>query len=145
MHIAHMLNEAYDYEKPAPFSRGTILEFGGYNVLLISGTASVNEKGKSVHKGDLAAQAKRTFANISALLKSENMNWHDIVYTRIYLKNIERDYEALCRERLLFFKKVGIDDYPASCCIEAKLCRPELLVEIEAIALKEKKYDHENL
>lgn len=38
-----VLNEAYDYAKPSSFSRGLRLEFGNIVVLLISGTASIQQ------------------------------------------------------------------------------------------------------
>ena len=55
--------------------------------------------------------------------------------TTCYLRDIDRDYEAFNEERTAFFKAQGLDPLPASTGIEAKLCRPELLVEIEAIAM----------
>jgi 2-iminobutanoate/2-iminopropanoate deaminase len=137
MHVPHMLNEAFDYAAPVPFSRGMRLDFGKIAVLLISGTASINEEGETVHVDDLEKQTARTFANITELLKSEDMNWHDVVYTRIYLKDIDKDYAELSKLRQAFFESVGIEEYPASCCIEAKLCRPDLLVEIETVAVKD--------
>jgi enamine deaminase RidA (YjgF/YER057c/UK114 family) len=133
-----MLNEAYDYDKPVPFSRGTRIELKGVTLILLSGTASVNEKGESVHVNDFEAQAKRMLDNATALLTSEQATWHDVVRTTFYVKDIEAHYHALSAIRMAFFKKQGIKAYPASTCVEAKLCRPELLVEMEVMALMEK-------
>jgi 2-iminobutanoate/2-iminopropanoate deaminase len=130
-----VLNEAYAYAKPSSFSRGMRIDLNGLTILLISGTASIDEYGKSVHIGDFRAQMRRTFANITGLLKSEGCTWRDIVRTTCYLRDIDRDYEAFNEERTAFFKAQGLDPLPASTGIEAKLCRPELLVEIEAIAM----------
>jgi enamine deaminase RidA (YjgF/YER057c/UK114 family) len=130
-----VLNEAYAYAKPSSFSRGMRIELNGLTILLISGTASIDEYGKSVHIGDFRAQMRRTLANITGLLESEGCTWHDIVRTTCYLRDIDRDYEAFNEERTMFFKEQGLDPLPASTGIEAKLCRPELLVEIEAIAM----------
>jgi enamine deaminase RidA (YjgF/YER057c/UK114 family) len=129
------LNEAYTYPRPSSFSRGMRIDLNGVAILLISGTASIDEFGKSVHIGDLRAQARRTFANITALLASEGATWHDIVRTSCYLRDIDRDYEAFNEERTAFYSEQGLDPLPASTGIQAKLCRPELLVEIEAIAM----------
>jgi len=52
-----------------------------------------------------------------------------------YLRDIDRDYEAFNEERTAFYQSQGLDPLPASTGIQAKLCRPELLVEIEAIAM----------
>ena len=131
----NVLNEAYAYSKPSSFSRGMRIDLNGLTILLISGTASIDESGVSVHIGDFRAQMRRTLANITGLLESEGCTWHDIVRTSCYLRDIDRDYEAFNEERTAFFKEQGLDPLPASTGIQAKLCRPELLVEIEAIAM----------
>ena len=130
-----VLNEAYDYQKPSAFSRGMRIDLGNVVILLISGTASIDENGVSVHIGDFAAQLRRTFDNITGLLKSEGATWHDIVRTTCYLRDIDRDYDVFNIERTKFFNEQGLDPLPASTGIQAHLCRPELLIEIEAIAM----------
>jgi 2-iminobutanoate/2-iminopropanoate deaminase len=130
-----VLNEAYDYAKPSSFSRGLRLDFGRVAVLLISGTASIDEQGRTVHVGDFKAQLRRTYHNITGLLEAEGATWKDIVRTTCYLRDIERDYEAFNEERTKFFAEQGLDPLPASTGIQAILCRPDLLIEIEAIAV----------
>ena len=130
-----VLNEAHEYARPSSFSRGLRLELGEYALLLISGTASVDENGRSVHAGDFRAQCRRTFLNVTKLLESEGATWKDIVRTTCYLRDIDRDYAAFNEERTAFYKAQGLDPLPASTGIQAHLCRPELLVEIEAIAV----------
>jgi len=133
-----VLNEAYDYQKPSSFVRGMRIDLNGLTILLISGTASIDEFGRSVHIGDFRAQLRRTYHNITGLLESEGATWHDIVRTTCYLRDIERDYEAFNEERTKFFAEQGLDPVPASTGIQAILCRPELLIEIEAIAMFKK-------
>ncbi len=130
-----VLNEAFAYAKPSSFSRGMRIDLNGITILLISGTASIDEHGESVHMGDFRAQMRRTLENITGLLASEGCTWHDIVRTTCYLRDIERDYEAFNEERTAFYKEQGLEPVPASTGIQAILCRPELLVEIEAIAM----------
>src|SRR5208283_1277243 len=72
-----VLNEAYHYAKPSSFSRGMRIDLNGLTILLISGTASIDEHGKSIHIGDFHAQLRRTFANITGLLASEGSTWRD--------------------------------------------------------------------
>jgi len=127
------LNEAYDYG--SAFSRGVRVDLKGLTILLISGTASIDEQGNTVHVGDLRGQMRRTFDNITALLASEGATWHDIVRTTCYLRDIERDYKVFNEERAAFYERMGLNPLPASTGIQAILCRPELLVEIEAIAM----------
>ena len=134
----HVLNEAFCYEKPSSFSRGMRIDIGNVVILLISGTASIDDAGNTVHVGDFRAQCRRTYQNITGLLESEGATWHDIVRTSCYLRDIDRDYAEFNEERTKFFAEQGLDPLPASTGIEAKLCRPELLVEMEAIAMFKK-------
>jgi 2-iminobutanoate/2-iminopropanoate deaminase len=130
-----VLNEAYSYSKPSSFSRGMRIDLNGLVILLISGTASIDDNGASVHIGDFSAQLRRTFDNITGLLASEGATWHDIVRTTCYLRDMERDYDVFNAGRTAFYKEQGLDPLPASTGIQAILCRPELLIEIEAIAM----------
>lgn len=134
-HAPHIINEAYDYQKPSSFSRALRLDLGDYKVLLISGTASVNEEGKAEHIGDFRAQQWRTYRNITNLLEAEGMSWHDVVRTTNYLRDIERDYEEFNKIRTTFYSWVGLDPLPASTGIQARLCWETLLIEIEAYAI----------
>ena len=127
------LNEAPEYG--SSFSRGLRVDLNGLSLLLISGTASINERGESVNIGDFRGQCRRTFQNFQELLAAEGATWSDVVRTTCYLRDIERDYTAFNEERTAFYREMNLDPLPASTGIQAILCRPELLVEIEAIAL----------
>jgi 2-iminobutanoate/2-iminopropanoate deaminase len=129
-----VLCEAYDYPKKVSFSRGMRVELGDYVMLFVSGTASINENGRSVHPGDVRAQTARTLGNIRALLQSEGADWHDVVRTTCYLADF-RTYDEFNEVRNAFYEAEGLNPFPASTCIEARICRPELLVEVEAIAI----------
>jgi 2-iminobutanoate/2-iminopropanoate deaminase len=135
VHAPQVINEAYDYQKPSSFSRALRLDLGGYKVLLISGTASVNEEGKAEHIGDFKAQLWRTYVNITNLLQSEGMSWHDVVRTTNYLRDIERDYAEFNKIRTTFYQWLNLDPLPASTGIQARLCWETLLVEIEVYAI----------
>ncbi len=135
----NILNEAYDYAIPSSFSRGLRVELKtGTTFLWISGTASVDENGKTIHVGDFRAQCWRTWRNITELLRSQDATWHDIVRTTCYLRDIERDYEDFNQIRTHFLRAQNLDPLPASTGIQARLCREDLLVEIEAIAIIER-------
>ena len=128
-----VLNEAYSYG--SAFSRGLRIDLNGLSILLISGTASIDDQGNTVHVGDLRAQTRRTFSNITGLLASEGATWKDIIRTTCYLRDIDRDYKDFNEERSAFYHEQGLDPLPASTGIQAILCRPDLLIEIEAIAM----------
>jgi 2-iminobutanoate/2-iminopropanoate deaminase len=130
-----VLNEAFSYAKPSSFSRGMRIDLGDLTILLISGTGSIDEHGETVHIGDFRAQVRRVFKNVTGLLESEGATWHDVARTTIYLLDMDRDYAAFNEERTAIFEKLGLDPLPASTAIQAKLCRPDLLIEIEAMAM----------
>jgi enamine deaminase RidA (YjgF/YER057c/UK114 family) len=130
-----VLNEAFDYPRPSSFSRALRIDLNGLAILLISGTASVDENGETVHVGDFRAQLRRTYRNITELLNAAGATWKDMVRTTCYLRDIERDYAAFNEERTAFYAEQELDPLPASTGIQAILCRPDLLVEIEAIAM----------
>jgi 2-iminobutanoate/2-iminopropanoate deaminase len=134
-HAPQVINEAYNYHKPSSFSRALRLDFGGHKVLLISGTASVNEDGQAEHIGDFKAQLWRTYVNITNLLAAEGMSWHDVVRTTNYLRDIERDYAEFNKIRTSFYQWMKLDPLPASTGIQARLCWETLLVEIEVYAI----------
>lgn len=129
-----VLNEACDYG--SAFTRGLRVELpGGVTHLLISGTASVGPNGETLYPGDFRAQLWRTYHNLSALLEGEGACWEDVVRTTCYLRDIERDYAEFNSIRNEFFRALGLDPYPASTGIQARICRSDLLIEIEALAI----------
>lgn len=136
---AEVLNEAPDYPQPVAFSRGLAVELeAGITHLFISGTASVGSDGETLHPADFRAQCWRTYRNITRLLESEGATWHDVVRCTCYLRDIERDYADFNQIRTEFFQALGLDPLPASTGIQVRLCRSDLLVEIEAHAILER-------
>lgn len=129
-----VLNEACAYG--SAFTRGLRVDLpNGITHLLLSGTASVGENGETLYAGDFRAQLWRTYRNLTELLKSEDATWQDVVRTTCYIRDIERDYNEFNRVRNEFFHALGMDPFPASTGIQARICRSDLLVEIEAMAI----------
>ncbi len=121
------LNEAWTYG--ADFSRGLRIVDANKTALYVSGTASIDETGQSVHVGDFAGQADRMLRNITSLLAAQGASFRDIVSAVTYLKH-PGDAPAL-RE---IFRNRGFDGFPST-LVAAPLCRPELLCEAEALAI----------
>jgi len=121
------LNEAWDYG--ADFSRGLRLTEANKVMLYISGTASLDEAGRTVHVGDFEAQVDRMLDNIESLLAQQGAGFENLVSGITYLKNPSDApvLRSMCRER-------GFDNFPCA-LVEAALCRPELLCETEAVAM----------
>jgi len=124
------LNEASDYG--ADFSRGMAVaepENGGA-LLHISGTAAVDESGCSIGPGDFDAQLERTILNIEGLLASQGAQIRDVVSAVGYLRS--RDFLASYRRGI---ERSGLLEVPHA-IVEAEVCRPELLCEVEVIAFR---------
>ena len=121
------LNEAWSYG--ADFSRGLRVADGNAVALHVSGTASIDEAGRTVHVGDLGAQIDRMLHNIATLLAGQGASFTDLMSGIIYLAR-PGDAPALrarCRAQ-------GFEGFPCV-LVEAPLCRPDLLCEAEAVAV----------
>jgi enamine deaminase RidA (YjgF/YER057c/UK114 family) len=121
------LNEAWSYG--ADFSRGLRVAEMNKVSLYVSGTASIDEAGRTVHVGDVAAQVDRMLHNIETLLAGQGASFANLVSGVTYLKHPSDapTLQAICRQR-------GFDGFPCA-LVEAPLCRPELLCEAEVVAL----------
>jgi enamine deaminase RidA (YjgF/YER057c/UK114 family) len=129
-----VLNEASEYG--SAFTRGLRVELpGGITQLLISGTASVGPAGETLYAGNFRAQLWRAYHNLTRLLEAEGATWNDMVRTTCYLRDIERDYDDFNAVRNEFYRALGLNPFPASTAVQARICRSDLLVEIEAIAI----------
>ena len=125
------------YSPQSPkFSRAMAVVQGHFITTLVSGTASIVDA-KTVHIGDIARQTEQTIDNIEKLIAPENFARHglsgggatlrDIAKLRVYVKR-QNDYE-ICREVV----ERRLPRVPAI-YLHADVCRPDLLVEIEAVA-----------
>lgn len=147
IHAPALLNDAGSYAPIASsFPRGLRVDLdAGTAHLFLSGTASVGESGETLYPGDFRAQCWRTYRNLSGLLETEGATWMDVVRTTCYLRDIERDYDEFNLIRTEFFSAMDLDPLPASTGVQARLCRSDLLVEIEAHAILERKAKPRNV
>jgi enamine deaminase RidA (YjgF/YER057c/UK114 family) len=121
------LNEAGEYG--ADFVRGMKMVEANKVALHVSGTASIDEAGRTAHIGDFEAQADRMLVNVSALLEGHGASFADVVSAVTYLKH-PADAQRL-REK---FHEAGYEGFP-NVLVAAQVCRPELLCETEALAV----------
>ena len=119
---------AEDYR--SSFSRAVELGYPTHRSLSISGTASIDPEGHSVHLGDAAAQISLTMQVIEALLVSRQMGWSDVNRGIAYFKD-SADIPLFadhCEDH-------GIAPLPVAIS-HADVCRDDLLFEIEVDAIK---------
>ena len=117
------------YEYGVTFERGVRLDMDGRRSVLISGTASIDNKGAVLHVGDVCAQARRMLENVGELLSEAGCGWPDVRQAIVYLRNAS-DYEKAAP--ILSERLCGI---PYAVTL-APVCRPDWLIEMECIALR---------
>jgi enamine deaminase RidA (YjgF/YER057c/UK114 family) len=121
-------NEPVEYDKL--FSRALSVQFADQKALFVSGTASIDRNGVSIHIGDFDQQLAFTLEVIAAILKQAGGNFANVAQAIVYLKRSEDlpncldllDAAAFPRERTLFQ-------------LDTNICREELLCEIEVTAV----------
>jgi enamine deaminase RidA (YjgF/YER057c/UK114 family) len=126
--------EALDHLSPTmrygvTFERGMRIRYGDRSHLFISGTASVDRDGRTMHPFEVQSQASRTFENVRALLDPHGAGYSDLAYYIVYL----RDLKDIDRVRPIIDREVP-STVPHLIVVGA-VCRPAWLVEFEGVAI----------
>ena len=114
---------ALDYG--SSFSRALEVDTVNSRNLMISGTASIEPEGATIHLGDCAAQVAETLKIVQAILKSRKMHWSNTSRALAYFRKTE--------DRHLFEKIRKEMNIPALPLVTTLLtvCRDDLLFELE--------------
>ena len=110
------------------FERGAVIEYGDRKHVIISGTASINNKGEVVHAGDIVKQTHRMWENVETLLKEGGATYNDVMQIIVYLRDTS-DYNMV---KKMFEEKFPQTPYVITL---APVCRPKWLVEMECMAV----------
>jgi len=101
------------------------------SIVSVAGTAPLGPDGRTVGRGDAAAQARRCLEIIAAALDGAGATLQHVVRTRILLTRID-DWQAVAGVHGEFFREVR----PVNTIMQvSRFIDPEWLVEIEADAV----------
>ena len=121
------LNPTYEYG--VTFERGSVVQYGDRDHIFISGTASIDNRGRVVHVGDIVGQTQRMWENVEALLAEAGATYDDVTHLIVYLRDTA-DYETV---RQMFAQR--FPDIPVVITL-APVCRPTWLIEMECMAIR---------
>ncbi|CAM3713776.1 RidA family protein [Kibdelosporangium persicum] len=101
----------------------------------ISGQVAIDEQGRLVGPGDLAAQTRQCLRNLENVLKRLGAGWADVVRFNWYVVDVA-EVQVVRDVRDEFVRPaLGGDPNPASSLIQvAGLFKPEFLIEVDAVA-----------
>jgi enamine deaminase RidA (YjgF/YER057c/UK114 family) len=103
------------------------------HIVAVAGTAPLGPDGKTVGKGDPAAQARRCIEIIRNALENAGASLSDVIRTRTLLTRIE-DWESVGHVHGEYFGEIR----PANTVMQVtRFIDPDWLVEIEADAIIE--------
>ena len=129
-HVRQLTNasqlDAFRYG--SAFSRGAIIQEPDVSLIEVSGTAAIDQQGRSQFPGNIRGQISCTFDKIERLIGQEGAGLGDIAAATVFVKKPEHAFVfwEMIEER-------GLEALPAVCVV-ADVCREELLFEIDAEA-----------
>lgn len=130
MSVPDYMNPTHEYG--VTFERGTKVVYGDRAHYYISGTASIDNKGNVLFPTDVVKQIERAFINVDALLSGYSASLNDLKIMIIYLRDYS-DYHIIQN----YIKERFKDTIPYV-ILNAPVCRPLWLVEIEGVAVNDK-------
>ncbi|RPI00623.1 MAG: hypothetical protein EHM72_08720 [Calditrichaeota bacterium] len=128
LQIAHTsgVQQKSPYRYGSAFSRAMTMKEEDVTHILLSGTASIDEHGKTVYLDDSVGQIRKTVEVVQALILHEGATLQDIHEATVFFKDAD-DLEKYWP----IAEQFGINDLPAVFII-ADVCRDDLLFEIDA-------------
>jgi reactive intermediate/imine deaminase len=125
------------HTNPATLSKPTgythVVEVKGGRTLYISGQIAVDQAGAVVGKGDLKEQTRQVFENLKSALAASGASFDHVVKITVFITDAS-EIQTFRDVRDRYFTK----EPPASSLVQVvRLARPELMIEIEAVAVVE--------
>jgi len=110
-----------------PYSQS--IEVNGF--IYTSGQIPVNAQTGNIAEGGIKEQTKQVFENLESVLKAAGSNLGKVIKTTCFLQSMN-DFAAMNEVYASFFTS----DFPARSTVEVARLPKEVLIEIEAIAIK---------
>lgn len=109
-----------------PYSQAIAVD----GMVYTSGIIPVDPETGVIPEGS-AAQAKQALSNLANLLEASSTSMENVIKTTVFIKEMD-DFAAINEVYQTFFH----GDYPARSCVEVARLPKDVLIEIEAVALR---------
>jgi reactive intermediate/imine deaminase len=115
-----------------PFGYSHIVDSPASRIVYISGQVPLDSDGRLVGESDFEAQTRQVFENLTRALAAADAAWSDVVKLNYFLT----DLSQITALRTIRDEFVDTERPPASTLVQVSgLFRPEVMVEIEAVAI----------
>jgi reactive intermediate/imine deaminase len=119
---------------PPPFGYSHVVDSPGGRIIYISGQVPLDPAGQLVGEGDVEAQARQVFQNLSAALEAAGASWSDVVKLGFFVVDVSK----MGSVRPVRDEFVNTREPPASTLIEvSQLFRDDVLIEVDAVAIRD--------
>ncbi len=112
-----------------PYSQAVVVG----DMIYTSGMIPIIPETGELETGDITAQAKQALSNLVALLEASGSDAQSVVKTTVFIKDMN-DFAKVNEVYATFFT----GDYPSRSCVEVARLPKDVLIEIEAVAIKTK-------
>lgn len=112
-----------------PYSQAVVVG----DMIYTSGMIPIIPETGELEDGDITAQARQAISNLIALLEEAGSDAQSVVKTTVFIKDMN-DFAKVNEVYATFFT----DNYPARSCVEVARLPKDVLIEIEAVAIKNK-------
>ena len=99
-------------------------------MVFISGQVPIDPATGNLIDGDIAAQTRRVFDNLGALLKAAGLSYANVVRTTVFLADMN-DFAAMNQTYATFFS----EPYPARSTVQVSRLPKDARVEIDVFAI----------
>jgi enamine deaminase RidA (YjgF/YER057c/UK114 family) len=115
------------------YSQGMLAPGG--EILVVAGQVGVDREGRAA--ADVGAQTRQALENVRAVLEAGGCRWRDVVRLQTFLTSAD-DIPGFMKARQEVFPGYFPDGAypPNTLLVVSRLVRPELRVEIEAMAVR---------